>query len=150
MVFYAQIYSNFFFLSTVISGRSRRPEIGVELIGQEHLQPVLGPPGTQGSPQYSNRSQDCHFASPSHFTSPTQTQLGGAQEQDDVEQDHPGSSLREGTSAGGETDGLRVGHDPSFTCQGHGDGQARKALEKDVPSSMVTDQARSDSEKVPI
>ena len=109
---------------------------------------MLGPPGTQGSPQYSNRSQDCHFASPSHFASPTQTQLGGAQEQDGVEQDHTGGSLREGASAGGESIGLQMGPSPSFARQGHGDGQERKALKKDVPSSVVTDRARSGSEKV--
>ena len=67
-----------------------------------------------------------------------------------MEQDHTGGSLREGASAGGESIGLQVGHSPSFTRQGHGDGKERKALKKDVPSSVVTDRAQSGSEKVPI
>ena len=54
----------------------------------------------------------------------------------------------EGASARGESIGLQVGHSPSFTCQGHGDGQEQKILKKDVPSSVVTDRARCGSEKV--
>lgn len=116
------------------------------LIAQKRLQQLLGPPGSRDSPQYSDRSQDCHFASP------TQTHLDRAQGQEDVEQDYAECSFREGNNAGGESSGLREGQVSNFSHQVQGNdndgGQEREASDKGVASSVVTDHARSDSAKV--
>lgn len=120
------------------------------LLVQKRLQQLLGPPGTRDSPPYSDRSEDCHFASP------TLTQLDRAQEQGDPEQNHTGGGSTEGPDVGGKSHGLRMTPSPSpyFGLQFQGrdsdsdGGQEREASDKHVSSSLVTDRAQSDLKKV--